>query len=83
MSKFLTFHCEPEKTWEKLEEAYKHLAKETTALWIRTFYQREQGRRVCEWDAPSEESVMVIFKRMGITCDEIMSVEEILPNRWR
>lgn len=83
MPKFLTFHCEPEKTWEKLEEAYKHLAKETTAVWVRTYYKRDKGRRICEWDAPSEESIIVIFKRMGILWDEILQVEEILPSRWR
>ena len=83
MPKFLTFHREPEKTLEKMEEAYRQLAKETTAVWIRTYCRKEDGRRICEWDAPSEESITVIFKRTGITWDEIIQVEEILPGRWR
>ena len=83
MPKFLTLHREPEKTWAKLEEAYKQLAKETTAEWVRTYYRKEGGRRICEWDSPSEESITVLFKRMGITWDEIIQVEEILPGRWK
>lgn len=83
MPKFLAFHSEPEKTWEELENAYKKLANETTARWVRTYYQKDTGRRICEWDSPCEESITVIFKRMGITWDEIMHVEEILPERWR
>lgn len=83
MPKFLTLHREPKKTWEKLEEAYRQLAKETTAVWIRTYYRIDDGRRICEWEAPSEESIIVLFKRTGITWDEIIEVEEILPGRWR
>ena len=83
MPKFLTIHREPEKTIEKMEEAYKQLARETTAEWVRTYYRKEDGRRICEWEAPSEESIIVIFKRTGITWDEIIEVEEILPGRWR
>ncbi len=83
MPKFLSFHHEPERTWAKLEECYRHLAKETTAFWVRTYYQRDAGFRVCEWDAPSDETLLVIFKRMGITVDRIVPVEEILPSRWR
>lgn len=83
MLKFLTFHCEPERTWEELENAYKKLANETTARWIRTYYQKDTGRRICEWEAPSEESIIVIFKRINITWDEIIQVEEILPDKWR
>ena len=83
MPKFLTIHREPEKTLEKMEEAYKQLAKETTAVWVRTYYRKEDGRRICEWDAPSEESIMVVFKRTGVAWDEIIQVEEILPGRWR
>ena len=83
MPKFLTIHREPEKTIEKMEEAYKQLARETTAQWVRTYYRKEDGRRICEWDAPSEESIIVLFKRTGITWDEIIEVEEVLPGRWR
>ena len=83
MPKFLTIHREPEKTIEKMEEAYKQLARETTAEWVRTYYRKEDGRRICEWEAPSEESIIVIFKRTGITWDEIIEVEEMLPGRWR
>ncbi|MCC6503697.1 MAG: DUF4242 domain-containing protein [Deltaproteobacteria bacterium] len=83
MPKFLTIHREPEKTLEKMEEAYKQLAKETTAVWVRTYYRKEDGRRICEWEAPSEESIMVVFKRTGITWDEMIEVEEVLPGRWR
>jgi hypothetical protein len=81
--KFLTFHREPEKSLEKMEEAFRQLAKETTAVWIRTYYHKDDGRRVCEWEAPAEESITVIFKRMGIVWDEVIQVEEILPGQWR
>ncbi len=83
MPKFLTIHREPEKTWEKMEQAYRQMAEETTAVWVRTYYRKEDGRRICEWDAPSEESIIVVFKRTGVTWDEIIQVEEILPGRWR
>ena len=83
MPKFLACHSEPEKTWEELENAYKKLANETTARWVRTYYHKDSGRRICEWEAPSDESVIVVFKRMGITWDELIPVEEILPERWR
>jgi hypothetical protein len=83
MPKFLTFHHEPERSWAKLEEAYRHLAKETTAVWVRTYYQTTEGFRICEWDSPSDETLVVIFKRMGVTFEKIIPVEEILPSRWR
>lgn len=83
MPKFLTIHREPGKSLESMDEAYSQLAKETTAVWVRTFYRREDGTRICEWEAPSEESIIVVFKRTGITWDEIIEVEEVLPGRWR
>lgn len=83
MPKFLTFHHEPEKSWAKLEEAYQDLARETTAVWVRTYYEPQEGHRICEWDSPSDETLVVIFKRMGITYEKIVPVEEVLPSRWR
>jgi hypothetical protein len=83
MPKFLTFHKEPDKSWAKLEEAYSQLAQETTAVWVRTYYNADEGFRICEWDSPSDETLLVIFKRMNITFDRIIAVEEILPSHWR
>lgn len=83
MPKYLTFHYEPDRSWAKLEEAYRRLAKETTAIWVRTYYNAGEGHRICEWDSPSDETLVVIFKRMGITYEKIIPVEEILPSRWR
>ena len=83
MPKYLTFHSEPDRKWEDLEQKYVLLAKETTAVWIRTYLREHGTKRVCEWDAPSPETLHVIFERVGITCYDIEEVEEILPARWR
>lgn len=83
MAKFLTFHVEPDRRWDELVEKYRALARETTATWVRTYIIDGGGRRICEWDAPSPETLHVIFERAGITCDEIAPVREVLPAQWR
>ncbi|MEW6489277.1 MAG: nickel-binding protein [Thermodesulfobacteriota bacterium] len=83
MSKFLTFHVEPDRRWEDLVERYRVLARETTATWVRTYLFEDESQRICEWDAPSPETLHVIFARTGITCDRIVPVREVLPQTWR
>lgn len=83
MPKYLTFHVEPERRWEDLVEKYRILARETTAVWIRTYIYEEGSHRICEWDAPSAESLHVVFKRTAISCDRIVAVREVTPSMWR
>ncbi len=83
MPKYLTFHIEPERRWEDLVERYRTLARETTAVWIRTYIFEDGSQRVCEWDSPSPETLHVVFERTGITCDRIAPVREVLPSQWR
>jgi hypothetical protein len=83
MPKYLTFHAEPDRAWEDLVEKYKALARETTAVWVRTYLFEDGSERICEWDSPSPEPLDVIFKRTGITCDRIARVRQVLPSQWR
>lgn len=83
MPKYLTFHAEPERLWEDLVEKYRTLARETTAVWIRTYIFEDGTQRVCEWDAPAPEPLHVIFTRTGISYDRIVPVREVLPSSWR
>ncbi|UCG38390.1 MAG: DUF4242 domain-containing protein [bacterium] len=83
MPKFLTYHSEPDRRWSDLEVKYRVLARETTAVWVRTYMEGDCTRRVCEWDAPSPESLHSLFARVGIECRHIVEVTEIHPRRWR
>jgi hypothetical protein len=83
MPHYLTIHEEPSATRKQIEARWVKLAEERRAIWVRTWYNFEAGKRFCWWDAPDRETLEEIFKDHGTTWTDICKVKLTTPSDWR
>ncbi len=83
MPLYLTLHHDPELLAEEMESNWIKLAKERRAVWVKTWYNIEQGRRFCWWDAPAKEALEQVLRDHGIAWKDIIQVELTTPSDWR
>jgi hypothetical protein len=83
MPHYLCTHYEPSVPREKLESKWTDLAQERGAIWVKTWFNLQSGRRFCWWDAPSKETMIIIFQRNDISWEDIIQVEHTTPSEWR
>ncbi len=50
--------------------------------WIRSFWDAENEQLTCYYEANAAEDIRRHADRAQIPCDEVMMVEEILPERF-
>mgnify|MGYP003565783795 CR=1 FL=1 len=82
MLKYMVTHHDPHISWEEVEASWGKLANVEKCTWVRTFFNREQGLRFCEWLAPDERTLKSIFMDLHISYESIVEVEETLPDLW-
>jgi len=83
MGYYLAMHHEPAESREKIESRWVGLAGERRAVWMKTWYNFDQGRRFCWWDAASEEILEAIFRDHGVPWEKIVKMELTTPGEWR
>ncbi len=82
MSHLLTIHYEPSVSRGALEARWRRLARERRALWIKTWFNVDLGKRYCWWGAPSKEVLQAVFQDHGVPWDEIVEVNCTTPSEW-
>jgi hypothetical protein len=82
MPHYLAIHNEPAVPREKVAGRWIELAKEGRAIWLKTWYNFDNGRRFCWWDAPHKEALEDIFRDHGVPWEEIIEVEHTTPADW-
>ncbi len=82
MPHFLTVHYEPGVPWEMIESRWKVLAQEVRAVWVRTWFNLDVGKRFCWWDAPSREALETVFRDHAVPWEHITKVQLTTPSEW-
>ena len=82
MLKYMVVHNDPNISWEKVEENWTKLANVERCKWLRTLFNREKGLRYCEWLAPDELTLDLLFEDLDISYESIVNVEETVPDLW-
>jgi hypothetical protein len=85
MSYYMGIHTLPGFTKEMLTAASPALEKlngaaENEAHFLRALTAFKEGRVVCEFEAPSKESVAAAYAGLGFPYDAIVEVEAICDN---
>ena len=52
------------------------------ALWIKTYFNVEQGIHYCVWRAPDTGKLKKAFYDLDISWESIVEVEETSPDMW-
>lgn len=45
---------------------------------LNLYYNNEEGRLFCLTEAPTSDAVLKSHKKMGVTCDQVLSVKTIV-----
>ena len=80
---YMAVHHSPQLSWEVVEKKWMALSEEHDAVWVRTWFNRKEGVRYCEWLAPDARTLERIFGRHGVTWESILEVEKTSPGSWR
>lgn len=83
MATFMVVHKTQDLSWEEVEKKWIKLAREQSALWVRTWFNRNEGVRYCEWNAPNAKALEEIFARHEVDWRSILEVEKTSPGSWR
>ncbi len=83
MAHFLTTHREPGLPKQDMRTRWIALADERRAVWVKTWYNVESGRRFCWWDAPNKEALEAVFRDHGVSWEQIVQVQLTTPSEWR
>lgn len=83
MPHYMTVHYERLVAKEEMERRWVEMAKERRAYWIKTWYNVQEGKRYCWWDAPKKDVLKEVFKYYHVPYDEIIEVELTTPADWR
>jgi len=83
MPHYLTVHRDPSLSKAEIEANWVRLAGEKRAIWVKTWFSLEGGRRFCWWDGPDQETVEQVFRDYGISWEEIVKVQLTTPSDWR
>ena len=82
MAHYLAVHYEESTPRERIEGRWIALARENRAIWLKTWYNFDLGKRYCWWDAPNKEALEEIFHDHGVPWEEIIEVEHTSPADW-
>jgi len=82
MARFMVVHKAPDISWDQVEAKWKALAGVESALWERTWYNRDKGVRYCLWRSPDAKTLKDIFKSLGVRWTSILEVRETVPDVW-
>jgi hypothetical protein len=82
MAYYLAVHDEPTTSGEKIETRWVGLAAERRAIWMKTWYNFDIGKRYCWWDAPDRSALEEIFLDHGVPWEEILEVALTTPAEW-
>ena len=80
--KYMVVHKDPDISWKKVEENWAKLANVEKCTWVRTFFNKQEGVRYCEWLAPDESTLKSTFVNLDIPFESIMQIEETVPDLW-
>jgi len=82
MPKYLTVHHETSIDRLTLETRWSEIATETRADWQMTLFNVHEGKRFCEWDAPSAKVIEEILRDLGVKWSDIVPVEVTAASDW-
>ena len=82
MRKYMVVHRDPNISWEQVQENWVKLASVTSANWIRTSYNKQEGIRYCVWMSPNKEKLEMIFNELHLSWESMTEVEETTPDLW-
>lgn len=80
--KFMVYHKDPKVSWKKIEENWARSANIETATWVRTYYNKKEKVRYCLWLAPDEKNLEKVFKKLGVSYESLIEIEETVPDLW-
>jgi hypothetical protein len=83
MPNFMVVHKSPELSWKELEKKWRDLARVQDAIWVRTWFNKKEAIRYCEWMAPNAQTLEEIFSRYKVSWVSISEVEKTSPGSWR
>ncbi|MDY6842641.1 MAG: DUF4242 domain-containing protein [Thermodesulfobacteriota bacterium] len=80
MPKFMITHRkDPQFVSYHINIGCKICAKEKRAVWKRVYYNVQEGRLFCEWEASDRDTIERILKDKNLPCEEIVEVKEMIP----
>jgi hypothetical protein len=82
MPHYVTVHNEPGVPREIIESRWKVLAQEARAVWVRTWFNLDIGKRFCWWDAPNKEILEAVFNDHAVPWERITQVQLTTPSEW-
>ena len=80
--KFMVYHKDPKISWKKVEENWAKSANVESATWVRTYYNKKEKVRYCLWLASNEEHLKKVFKKLGVSYESLLEIEETVPDLW-
>jgi hypothetical protein len=83
MPYYLTVHHEPSTAPEVIEGRWHGLAQERRAIWMKTWFNLQDGKRFCWWDSPNRDELESIFRDHDVPWDRIVKVNLTTPCDWR
>ena len=83
MPYYLTVHHEPSTPPEVIEGRWHGLALERRAIWMKTWFNVQDGKRFCWWDSPNRDELESIFRDHDVPWDRIVKVNLTTPCDWR
>jgi len=83
MPHYLTLHHEPDSPIEVFEDRWVELAREKRSMWVKTWFNRENGQRFCWWDAPDQQTLEQVLRNHGVPWEKIIEVKLTTPAEWR
>jgi hypothetical protein len=82
MKKYMVVHRDPNVSWDKIQENWAKLANVTSANWVRTSFNKDEGIRYCVWLSPNPDKLKMIFNELNVSWESITEVEETTPDLW-
>ncbi|MFC1836220.1 nickel-binding protein [Thermodesulfobacteriota bacterium] len=83
MPHYISYHHEPSVSPEEVQSRWTDMASEQRAIWVKTWFNHDSGKRYCWWDAPKREALEAVFSDNEVPWEEIIEVEITYPSDWR
>ncbi len=87
MPRYLLFRtADEDMSWEDLEAAAHRsmeVAEQLGVRWIRSYWDVEEGKFYCEYEAPSVELLFEHARRARVPLDHAVVVRELEPSMFR
>ncbi len=82
MKNFMVVHKNPGVDCNVVQSNWRKLAKMESSIWVRTYFNEDEGMRYCLWLANNKNDLDKIFNEINVSYESILPVEETVPDLW-